>query len=141
LAQQQNGTDQQPKSSGFFSRLGQRFKNLFTGHGFVTNMELKPVVTTRIIIPTQQSGPRLIPANARVQFNRNPSNSEMWDAAKDCFWSPDPSPKPSNQEQPSGSNDAPEGPSPGMNAAGGGAAMWNDFAHCFDTETNHMWWP
>lgn len=44
-AQQKSGTS---KGTGFLRGLGQRFKNMFTGHGFKTNMELTPVVTHKL---------------------------------------------------------------------------------------------
>ncbi len=54
-AQQQNGSS---KGTGFFGGLGQRFKNLFTGHGFKTNMELTPVVTHHIFFSASaEAGP------------------------------------------------------------------------------------
>jgi RHS repeat-associated protein len=70
--QQQNGSS---KRTGFFGGLGQRFKNLFTGHGFKTNMELTPVVTHHIFFSASaEAGPfsqsvSYVPSTNNLYYN------------------------------------------------------------------------
>jgi RHS repeat-associated protein len=48
-AAQHDEQDTSTKGTGFLGRLKQRFTNLFSGHGFKTNMQLMPVVTSRLV--------------------------------------------------------------------------------------------